>query len=50
MTVFKEDLSQHFKMSDLGELGWILGIRVKCDWTSKTISISQGTYIDLVVK
>ena len=37
-------------MSDLGELAWILGIRVKRDRTSKTISLSQAAYIDSIVK
>ena len=46
----KLGLSQHFEMTDLGELGWILGIRVKHDRISKTISLSQAAYIDLVVK
>ena len=31
MTKFKSDLSSHFDMSDLGEITWILGIRVKRD-------------------
>ena len=50
MATFKGNLSQHFEMSDLGELGWILGIRVKRNRTSRTVSISQAAYIDLVVK
>ena len=49
MTTFKSGLSQHFEMTDLGELGWILGIHVKRDRTSKTINLSQAAYIDLVV-
>ena len=50
MTALKGGLSQHFEMTDLGELGWILGIRVKRDRVAKTISLSQAAYIDLVVK
>ena len=50
MITFKGGLSQHFEMTDLGELGWILGICVKRDQISKTISLSQAAYIDLVVK
>jgi hypothetical protein len=50
MTAFKSGISQHFEMTDLGELGWILGIRVKRDRISRTISLSQAAYIDLVVK
>ena len=47
---FKSDLSNHFEMTDLGELAWILGIQVKRDRISKTITLSQAAYIDSVVK
>ena len=50
MAKFKSDLSSHFKMSDLGEPAWTLGIRVKRDRISRTITLSQATYIDSVVK
>jgi len=50
MVKFKSDLSNHFEMSDLGELAWILGIRVKRDRITRTISLSQAAYIDSVVK
>ena len=50
MTKFKSDLSNHFEMSDLGELAWILGIQVKRDRISKTITLSQAAYVDSVVK
>ena len=47
---FKSDLSSHFDMSNLGEIAWILGIRVKCDQTTRTITLSQTAYINSVVK
>ena len=50
MEKFKSDLSNHFEMTDLGELAWILGIRVKRDRISRTITLSQAAYIDSVVK
>ena len=50
MEKFKSNLSNHFEMSDLGELAWILGIRVTRDRTLRTISLSQSAYIDSVVK
>ena len=50
MVEFKSNLSHHFEMSDLGELAWILGIRVTRDRILKTISLSQSAYIDSVVK
>ena len=50
MTKFKSNLSSHFEMSDLGELAWILGIRVKRDRISRTITLSQAAYIDSIIK
>jgi len=50
ITKFKSNLSNHFEMSDLGELAWILGIQVKRDRISRTITLSQATYIDTIVK
>jgi hypothetical protein len=45
MTAFKDSLTRHFEMSDLGELAWILGIRVKRDRVLKTTSLShRGPY------
>jgi len=41
MTVFKNSLTQHFEISDLGELAWILGIWVKRDQISRTISLAS---------
>ena len=40
MVKFKSSLSHHFKMFDLGELSWILGIRVTRDQILKTIPLS----------
>ena len=50
MAKFKSNLSSHFEMTDLGELAWILGIRVKHDRISRTITLSQAAYIDSIVK
>ena len=50
MIKFKADLGNHFEMSDLGELAWILGIRVERDRAARTISLSQAAYIDSLVK
>ena len=41
---------QSVQMTDLGELAWILGIHVKHDWTLRTITLLQATYIDSIVK
>ena len=50
MNKFKASLSNHFKMSDLGELAWILGIQVQRNRSLKMISLSQTVYIDSLVK
>ena len=50
MIGFKADLANHFEMLDLGELAWILGIRVTRDRILKTISLSQTSYIDSIVR
>ena len=50
MTEFKTNLGNHFEMSDLGELAWILGIKVDRDRPSRTISLSQTAYIDSIAK
>ena len=50
MVKFKSNLSSHFEMTDLGKLAWILGIHVKRDWISRTITLLQTAYINSVVK
>jgi len=50
MSKFKADLGNHFEMSDLHELAWIIGIRAKRDRSSRAISLSQTAYIDSLVK
>ena len=50
MNKFKASLSNHFEMSDLGELAWILRIQVQRDRSLKMISLSQTVYIDSLVK
>jgi hypothetical protein len=46
---FKDALRQEFKIKDLGELKWLLGIEVKRDRHTRTISFSQRTYIDTII-
>ena len=38
-----------FKMKDLGELHWLLNLKIKQDRTSKLISFSQEAYIDKIL-
>jgi hypothetical protein len=36
----KNDLQGHYEISDLGELRWLLGVKVKHDWIAWMISLS----------
>ena len=50
MTAFKNSLTRRFETLDLGGRTWILGIKVKHDWISRIISLSQAVCIDSIVK
>ena len=45
----KADLMKTFKMKDLGELHWLLKLKIELDRTSKSISFSQEAYIDKIL-
>ena len=42
----KDELRQHWKISDLGELTWYLGFCVHQDQNVRTIAINQQSYIE----
>jgi Reverse transcriptase (RNA-dependent DNA polymerase) len=42
----KRELKKAFKISDLGEINWILGITIKHDHAARTIGLSQKSYIN----
>jgi len=46
LTQIKQQLHKRFKMSDLGELRYALGIEVIRDSTANTITLSQEKYIE----
>jgi hypothetical protein len=46
---FKQQISKHVEISDLGELHWLLGIEVKRDRTHRLILLSQRSYIDAIL-
>ena len=51
VTQLKGELAKHFPISDLGEAHHLLGIKITCDHTKQTISLSQERYIlDLLRK
>ena len=44
----KADLMKIFKMKDLGELHWLLNLKIEHNRTNKLISFSQEAYIDKI--
>jgi hypothetical protein len=47
---FKADISRRFKMKALGELQWILGMEVKRNKATRTLEITQTTYINQMLE
>jgi len=50
ITHFKAQLRKFFEITDLGELNWLLGLKVTRDRTAHTITLSQKAYIDTIVE
>lgn len=50
MTLVKKQLSEHFKMTDLGTLHWLLRIGIKHDLSTRTIMLDQHGYLDAIIK
>jgi hypothetical protein len=46
----KTSLKNSFSMKDLGEVAYILGIKIYRDRSKRLIGLSQDTYIDKVLK
>jgi hypothetical protein len=47
---FKTDISGHFKITDLGEINFLLGFAIKRDLAARTISINQRAYINTIME
>jgi hypothetical protein len=47
---FKSQLREHFEISDLGELSWLLGLKVERNRAERTITLSQHAYVDTVLE
>ena len=45
----KSQLSDHFKITDLGKAQWILGMEVIHDHQQGTISLSQRCYVETIL-
>lgn len=46
----KKNVMKHVEITDLGELHWLLGIEVRRDRARRTISLSQASYIDAILR
>jgi len=46
----KAGLSKHFEVTDLGELHWMLGIKVKRDRPGHMVHLSQWAYINAILR
>lgn len=44
VSFFKNKITRHFEMEDLGECKWVLGMRVTRDRSTRTLTLSQDRY------
>lgn len=49
-TLAKKELDAKYDIKDLGDLDFILGIKITHDTTNGSISLSQRTYTERVLK
>src|SRR5262245_17274173 len=47
---FKAELATYFKLTDKGEIHWLLGFEIVHDRKAKTISLNQRAYIEAMAK
>ena len=47
---FKVDMSKKYKLTDMGPVSWLLGIKIHQDFANRTLSLSQHTYIEAIIK
>jgi hypothetical protein len=48
--MYKKKLHSHYELTDLGPVNWLLGIKIMCNWEQQTISLSQQSYINSIIK
>jgi hypothetical protein len=46
----KARIAEHVEITDLGELHWLLGLEIRRDRSRRTISLSQRSYIDQIIR
>jgi len=47
--LIKKEFGKHFEVVDLGEISWLLGVKISCDHKAQTILLSQGSYIKEII-
>ena len=48
--IFKSEIAKHIEITDLGELHWLLGIKIKRNRENQTIHLSQHSYIESTLR
>jgi hypothetical protein len=46
---FKVEMNAKHKLTDLGPINWLLGIKITRDFAERTISLSQHSYIEAII-
>ena len=49
MGLFKDKIRARYKITDLGPISWVLGMKVIRDRVAQTISLSQEPYVDAII-
>jgi Reverse transcriptase (RNA-dependent DNA polymerase) len=47
--LLKKQIHKHWEISDLGPINWLLGMKISHDAKSRTISLCQQSYIELIL-
>ena len=47
--LIQKQLTQHFKISDLWPINWLLGVNITWDLSAHTISLGQQAYIEQII-
>lgn len=50
ITLIKKQLREHFEMTDLSKIKWLLGISVQHDRKARTITLGQHAYVDSIIE
>jgi len=50
VNVFKKSIAAQFKIKDLGELKWVLGVEVRRNRQERTLELHQSSYVDQLLE